>query len=86
MHVHEYRSLPFQGRAPSHGTAKTFKMFMAMGMAIFIAINGDGDVLMNLHDPTARFPTMTGVLETREALYLTTLFGEVLPRIYKRDL
>ena len=51
-----------------------------------IAINGDGEVLMNLHDPDARFPTLTGVLETRDSLYLTTLFGHRLPRIRKRDL
>jgi len=51
-----------------------------------IAINGDGEVLSNLHDPDARFPTLTGVLETRDALYLTTLFGNQLPRINKRDL
>jgi sugar lactone lactonase YvrE len=51
-----------------------------------IAINGDGDVLMNLHEPAARFPTLTGVLETRDSLYLTTLFGSQLPRIQKRDL
>lgn len=51
-----------------------------------IAFNGDGEVLMNLHDPDARFPTLTGVLETNRALYLTTLFGNQLPRIDKRDL
>ena len=51
-----------------------------------IAIDGDGHVLMNLHEPAARFPTLTGVLETRDALYLTTLFGRQLPRINKRDL
>ena len=51
-----------------------------------IAVNGDGDVLMNLHDPAARFPTLTGVLETRGTLYLTTLFGHRLPLIKKRDL
>lgn len=51
-----------------------------------IAINGDGQVLMNLHDTAARFPTLTGVLETRDSLYLTTLFGKNLPRIKKRDL
>ena len=51
-----------------------------------IAINGDGEVLMNMHDPGARFPTLTGVLETRDTLYLTTLFGNQLPRIAKRDL
>ena len=51
-----------------------------------IAFNGDGDILMNLHDPDARFPTLTGVLETRRSLYLTTLFGNRLPHIDKRHL
>lgn len=51
-----------------------------------VAINGDGEVLMNLHDPDARFPTLTGVLETRDSLYLTTLFGNRLARLEKRDL
>lgn len=51
-----------------------------------VAINGDGEVLMNLHDPGARFPTLTGVLETRDSLYLTTLFGNRLARLEKRDL
>ncbi len=51
-----------------------------------IAIDRDGNVLMNMHDPSARFPTLTGVLETRDALILTTLFGNKLPRIAKRDL
>ena len=51
-----------------------------------IAINGDGDVLMNLQDPEARFPSITGVLETRDALYLTSLFGNRLGRLDKDDL
>lgn len=51
-----------------------------------IAINADGEVLMNLHDPDVHFPTLTGVLETRDSLYLTTLFGHSLPRLNKRDL
>jgi len=51
-----------------------------------IAITGDGQVLMNLQDPDARFPTLTGVAETRDALYLTTLFGNQLPRLNKSDL
>jgi len=51
-----------------------------------IAINGEGEVLMNLHDPAARFPTLTGVLETRDSLYLTTLFGGQLPKVKKKDL
>ena len=51
-----------------------------------IAFNGDGQILMNLQDPEAQFPTLTGALETKRALYLTTLFGNQLPRIDKRDL
>ena len=51
-----------------------------------IAINGDGQVLMNLRDPQARFPALTGVFETRDALYLTALFGNQLPKLDKDDL
>jgi len=51
-----------------------------------IAFDGNGVVLENLHDPSARFPMLTGVLETSRALYLTTLLGNQLPRIDKRDL
>lgn len=50
------------------------------------AIDGDGTVLMNLQDPDANFPTLTGVLETRDSLYLSTLFGNRLPVMDKRDL
>jgi sugar lactone lactonase YvrE len=51
-----------------------------------VAIDGDGMVLMNLQDPQARFPALTGVLETADALYLTTLFGNQLPKLDKKDL
>lgn len=51
-----------------------------------IAINGDGEVLMNLHDPLARFPTLTGVLETRDRIYLTSLFGSQLGVLRKEDM
>ncbi len=51
-----------------------------------IAFDGDGVVLENLHDPDARFPTLTGALETNRAIYLTTLFGSQLPRLDKRNL
>ncbi len=51
-----------------------------------IAFNGQGDILMNMHEPNARFPTLTGVLETNRALYLTTLFGGQLPVVAKSDL
>jgi len=50
------------------------------------AINGDGVVLMDLQDPSARHPLMTGVLETRNALYLTTLVGSRLPWLDKQNL
>lgn len=51
-----------------------------------IAINGDGEVLMNLHDERARFPALTGVFETRDTLFLTTLFGHRLAYVRKQDL
>jgi len=51
-----------------------------------IAFNGDGEILMNLQDPDAQYPTLTGVLETNRSLYLTTLFGHELPVIAKSDL
>ena len=51
-----------------------------------IAINGDGVVLENLHGASARFPTLTGVLETPRSLYLTTLFGNEVPVLSKSDL
>ena len=51
-----------------------------------VAFDGDGQILMNMQDPDARYPTLTGVLETRRSLYLTTLFGDRLPVIVKNDL
>ena len=51
-----------------------------------IAFNGDGEILMNMHDPDARYPMLTGVLETQTNLYLTTLIGKHLPVIAKKDL
>ena len=51
-----------------------------------IAITGDGQVLMNLQDPAATFASLTGVLETRDALYLTSLFGKQLGVLMKEDL
>jgi hypothetical protein len=51
-----------------------------------IAINAAGEVLMSLQDPDARFPMLTGALESESILYLTTLVGNALPAINKRDL
>jgi hypothetical protein len=51
-----------------------------------IAIDGDGQVLMNLQDTAVEYAALTGVYETSESLYLTTLFGNRFGRIDKRDL
>ncbi len=51
-----------------------------------IAIDGDGQVLMNLQDTTLKFPTLTGAYETRRFLFLTTLFGNQPGRLNKKDL
>lgn len=51
-----------------------------------IAIDGDGQVLMNLQDSTISYPALTGVFETSRSLYLTTLFGNRFGRLDKEDL
>lgn len=51
-----------------------------------IAINGDGEVLMNLQDSDARLPALTGVYETQDALWMSTLFGNRAGRFDKKDL
>ncbi|MGI9260629.1 MAG: SMP-30/gluconolactonase/LRE family protein, partial [Woeseiaceae bacterium] len=51
-----------------------------------IAINGDGDVLMNLQNTSASLPALTGVYETEEALWLTSLFGHRTAKLDKRAL
>lgn len=58
----------------------------AMPHSQVIAINADGEVLMNLHDANARFPALTGALETGDAVYLTSLFGSQLAYVRKADL
>lgn len=51
-----------------------------------ISISGDGDVLMNLQDTAATVPAMTGVYESKDTLWLTSLFGNRLARLDKADL
>ena len=51
-----------------------------------IAISGDGDVLMNLQDTSARMPALTGVMESRDALWLSSLFGNRAGRLDKQTL
>ncbi len=51
-----------------------------------IAITGDGQVLMNLQDSAATVPALTGAFETRDAIWLSSLFGNRLARIDKDQL
>lgn len=51
-----------------------------------IAVDADGTVLMDLQDPAARYPLLTGVTETAKSLYFTTLIGQRLPWIEKQRL
>ena len=51
-----------------------------------IAIDADGEVLMDLQDTSAQLPSLTGVYEMADALWLTTLFGNRTARLDKQDL
>ncbi|MDH4046943.1 MAG: SMP-30/gluconolactonase/LRE family protein [Gammaproteobacteria bacterium] len=51
-----------------------------------IGIDGNGTVLMNLQDTAAVYPSITGVYETREALFLSSLFGNRIARLDKTSL
>lgn len=51
-----------------------------------IAINADGDILMNLQDTGARLPALTGVYESADTIWLSSLFGSQVGRLDKRDL
>jgi len=51
-----------------------------------IAIAGDGQVLMNLQDSAATVPALTGAFETRDAIWLSSLFGNRLARMDKKRL
>jgi len=51
-----------------------------------IAITGDGEVLMNLQDGRAKLPALTGVYESRDALWASSLFGRYVGQLDKADL
>ena len=50
------------------------------------SISGDGEVLMDLQDTVPRLSALTGAYETADALWLSSLFGNQLGRLDKRDL
>jgi sugar lactone lactonase YvrE len=51
-----------------------------------IGIDGDGVVLMNLQQSNVTYSAITGVYETRDALFLSSLFGNQLARLDKTAL
>jgi len=51
-----------------------------------IAIDANGEVLMDLQDPAARYPMLTGALELPHRIYFGTLTGNHLPYVDKGDL
>ena len=84
---------PFVDRYSNNPFAR--KMMLRMPKALqpkaiasshLIAIDGNGQVMMNLQDPDAGFPFITGAIETRDNLYLSSLFGNRIARLAKRDL
>jgi len=48
-----------------------------------LAISGEGDVLANLQDPGAAYPLTTGVFETDDHLYVSSLVAPYLARLDK---
>lgn len=50
-----------------------------------LAISGDGEVLVNLQDPDAVYPLTTGVSETDDYLYVSSLVAPTLARIKRSD-
>jgi len=51
-----------------------------------LAISGEGEVLANLQDPDAAYPLTTGVFETGDYLYISSLVAPHLARVDKSAL
>ncbi len=51
-----------------------------------IAIDGNGQVLMNLQDSAAGFPMVTGAFEAPDNLYLSSLFGDRIAYLPRSEL
>lgn len=51
-----------------------------------LGIDGDGNVLMNLQDSKARFPAVTGAIESAQNIYISSLFGNQIAVLRKLDL
>lgn len=57
----------------------------AQPSAHVIAVAGSGQVVEDLQDPTGRFTALTGVLETHDKLFLSSLFGSKIGVMVKDD-
>lgn len=53
---------------------------------LVFAMNGDGQVLLNLQSPNGKVYTTTGVLETKDALYVSSLTAPFLAKYSKAEL
>jgi hypothetical protein len=51
-----------------------------------IAIDDNGKVLIDLQDPDGSYPINTSVTETKEYLYIGSLFAPILGRIKKEKI
>lgn len=51
-----------------------------------IAIDGEGQVLMNLQSAVASIPAVTGAIETQRSIYVSSLFGGHFGRVSKKEL
>ena len=51
-----------------------------------IAIDGSGQVLMNLQDSAAGFPMVTGAFEADDNLYLSSLYGDRIAYLPRSEL
>ncbi len=51
-----------------------------------LAVDGNGKVVIDLQDPQGRYPVNTGVLETDEWLYISSLHADRLARLSKKNL
>lgn len=58
----------------------------AVAYGHIIAIDGDGNILQDLQDPDGAYQANTSVMETRDSLYIGSLFMPVLGRVPKENI
>lgn len=63
-----------------------FLIPQAVGYGHVIAVNGKGDILMSLQDPSGAYPFTTSGVETEDYLYVGSLSAPVMGRIHKQKI